>query len=370
MDKKKRDRIDDRPYSRWNKLTFLVGKVFVIYPDSVFPLSEIYTSMRTLHLNGHIKEYSENAIRGILRRFVNAGYILRQRRRIKRLTSYFQLTPKGFDILGEAVRYFDNTWSQDEGILAQVPRTDDVTKSVGVKGAELVELMLSEFSDYLDWNNAWFEGRSLVFTTDRHIAEKINDACDTKARKRSAGKHGEVSYRLNVWPTTGRVRVWPKHVSVEKDLATWLVKKVRLGYEDLKRFFADFKRASRKAKIIVEVPSKIDVPNGSQFFLRMGIQRGSRMGEIPRESSTSRLRSMVRHESGPRLHATLRGSGYSYLAKVLRVQRGLGKDPRRGHGPSLRPHEENRGLRTSEHGALGLHSEIFRKEIQITGGVC
>ena len=360
----------ERTFKRWGTLSQYLALLLSDQPDDVFSLSKLYNGMRTMYLNGHIENYSESAVRGVLWRFRRDGLITVRKKRGRHRTPFYQVTPKGVQILSQARRFFSSEGSLDEGVLAQLPRTSSRESEVTIdSGSELVDLVTSEWDEYFDWNDAWFEGGSLTFTIDKYIAEKVHKACETQARKRSAGSHGESGFTLNIWPTTARIRLWPKHPTVEKDLGTWLVKECHLGYSDLRLFYASFRRAAGKTKIIVEVPTKIDLPTGLSYFFRVGIRKGPWLGPIQRESTQVRNRSMVRHEQSSRLHKPLWSNSNRNLAKVLRVQREPRRDSRRGYGPSSGLGGSNDCPGETELEIVGI-TETFHERTTAAGGIC
>jgi len=366
--------VRERTFKHWGKLSQYLALLFSDQPNDVFSLSELYNGMRTMYLNGYIENYSESAVRGVLWRFRRDGLITVRKKRGRHSTPFYQVTPKGIQILSQARRFFSIEGSLDEGVLAQLPRTSSRESELTIEsGSEFIDLVTSEWDEYFDWNDAWFEGGSLTFTIDKYIADKIHKACETQARKRSAGSHGEAGFTLNIWPTTARIRLWPKRLTIEKDLGTWLVKKCGLGYSDLRLFYSSFRRATKKATIIVEVPTKIDFPEGTSCFFRVRIQGTPWMGPIQRESTPRstprRNRSLVRHEHNSELHKPLWSDSNRDLAEILGVQRGPRRDSGRGYGSYSRPGGSNGRLGETELEVVGI-AEAIHERTAAAGGIC
>jgi len=364
----------ERTFKHWGKLSQYLALLFSDQPDDVFSLSKLYNGMRTMYLNGHIENYSESAVRGVLWRFRRDGLITVRKKRGRRSTPFYQVTPKGVQILSQARRFFSGEGSLDEENLGQLARSSSRESDMTIEsGSELVDLVTSQWDEYFDWNDAWFEGGSLTFTIDKYIADKIHKACETQARKRSAGIHGEAGFTMLIWPTTARVRIWPKYPTIEKDLGTWLVKKCHLGHNDLRLFYSSFRRAAKKTKIIVEIPTKIDFPEDESYFFRVRTRKtpwlDQNQPESTPRSTPCRNRSRGRHESGSGLHDPLWSNSNCNLAEVLRVQRGPRRDSGRGYGPSSGSRGADGRLGETELEVVGI-AEAIHERTAAAGGIC
>ncbi len=251
-----------------------IAKILVTYPTTKVSLFDFYDTFRKLSSKGIVGITSEDAIRAVLRRFLDNGFIeTSSGRGLSARERLYWLVDRGQRVLSKALSLQDDETlrSQESRVLDSLPSTLRSESLAGSSAQDsiLVEPHFLTLDEVMDMRAGRFEKVKLDFRTDLHIGRLIHDACECGPgpRDRSQKKmHSEESFTLLVTKDAW-LRLTPKRADFSKKLVEWL-QSAKVDPSDVLRIWSDLMNQSGDARAILEIPAKRRLPDGDKFRLR------------------------------------------------------------------------------------------------------
>ena len=250
----------------------IVAQILLLDPDTKVSLFDFYDTFRKLCSKGKIAKWSESAIRGVLGRLRDAGFLeTNQGKQLHSHERLYRLTGKGQSVLREALGPSDDKdlRSQKSEVLDALPSTPPTAPNQD-QGSLLIEPRFLRVDEIMDLKAARYENVKLQFRPDLHIGRLIHEACERGPGRRDRSKkksHSEESFTLFITKDAW-VRLIPKRADFPGKLVQWL-QSAKINPLDVLRVWTDLMNQSTDVRAILEIPAKWRLPDGESFLVRV-----------------------------------------------------------------------------------------------------